>query len=103
MAYKLRFVQRFAEENRDEFIRLEKEFIKLEQQVPQFPKGKRFLPYIGREPGNTLIWECEFEELNQAFSALKFLEDNPRHEELYTVQSKYFLEAYTEIYYTLEG
>jgi hypothetical protein len=97
MSYKLRFVQRFQESKRAEFLELEKQFAVLERTVCEFPKGKRYLPYSGREAANTLIWECEFETLEDAQKALAFLENDPRHEALYKQQSVYFIESYVEI------
>lgn len=98
MGYKLRFVQRFMEEDRQEFLRLEREFARLEQEDAGFPQGRRYLPFTGREPSNTLLWECAFDKLEEAFAALDFLNADPRHEALYRLQSKLFLESYTEIY-----
>lgn len=55
---KLRFVQRFREEHRDKFLTYEAQFAKLERENSDFPKGRRYLAVTGREPTNTLIWEC---------------------------------------------
>lgn len=101
MAYLVRFVQRFRPESRVDFLHLEKQFIALEQNTPEFPKGKRYTPFSGREPSNSLIWECEFESLEKATEALRFLEYDQRHEQLYSKQVVYFLDAYTEIYEAL--
>jgi hypothetical protein len=98
LSYLLRFVQKFRPDQREAFLKLERKFIELEQSVPEFPKGKRFTPYAGRESTNTLIWECEFGTLTEAQNALAFLEQDSRHEELYRQQVPYFLDAYTEIY-----
>jgi hypothetical protein len=98
MAYLLRFVQRYSPANKKEFLALEKEFAQLERTTAGFPKGKRYLPYAGREPGNTLIWECEFPTMNELHQALSMLEKDEQHEALYRQQVPYFLEAYTEIY-----
>lgn len=103
MAYKLRFVQRFKQDKEKEFMDLEKKFIQLEQTVKEFPKGKRFIPFSGREPVNTLIWECEFPTLEEANQAVDFLGNDPRHEELFKQQVQYFIESYTEIFRTFEG
>ncbi|HBE76389.1 MAG TPA: hypothetical protein DDW65_01195 [Firmicutes bacterium] len=102
MSYKLRLTQRFQEHKRSEFIELEKKFMQLERENPQFPKGKRYLSYIGREPGNTLIWECEFVSLDEVLKTLEFLRNNPDHDELFQQQVKFFLESYVEIYQALE-
>jgi len=102
MAYKLRFVQRFQQDKEKEFMALEKAFMRLEKMVKEFPKGKRFIPFSGREPVNTLIWECEFPSLEEAYNAVNFLGNDPRHEELFKQQVKFFTEAYTEIYKVIE-
>jgi hypothetical protein len=102
MAFKLRFVQRFESRHREEFMQLEKKFVELEQSAPDFPKGRRYTPYCGREPLNTLIWECDFPTLEEAQSALSFLEQDERHTVLYREQVVYFLESYAEIYKPLE-
>jgi len=49
-------------------------------------------------PSNTLIWECNFDNLEELQKAHKFLMNDARHEDLFQKQSKYILEAYTEIY-----
>jgi len=98
MSYKLRFVQRFKQENMKEYLELEKQFVKLEQQYPDFPKGKRYLPVSGRESSNTLVWECDFDTLQKAQDALSFLMNDNRHEDLFNIQAKYILGTYTEIY-----
>jgi hypothetical protein len=102
MSYLLRFVQKYRPDKREEFLALESKFIELEKSVVEFPKGKRFTPYAGREPGNTLIWECEFDTLADAHKALSFLETDKRHEDLYLQQVPYFLDAYTELYQSIE-
>ena len=102
MKYKLRFVQRFKQDKADEFLKLEKKFMELEQKEPKFPKGKRFTPYWGKEPMNTLIWECEFSSLEEAVNAQVFLENNVMHKELLDEQIQYFIESYAEIYKSLE-
>jgi len=100
--YKLRFVQRFQEGKRSEFLALERKFQELERTVPEFPKGRRYQPYSGREPANTLIWECEFPTLEALQETVRFLEGDPRHERLYKKQCQYFQDAYMEIYRGLE-
>jgi hypothetical protein len=102
MQYKLRLVQRFQESKRDHFLELEKKFITLEKTMEGFPKGRRFLPYSGREALNTLIWECEFASMEEVNKALAFMGNNPYHEELFKQQSEYFIESYVEIYKLLD-
>ena len=98
MAYLLRFVQRYRPANKEEFLALEKEFVLLERTTASFPKGRRYLPYSGREPGNTLVWECEFPTMDELRQAMATMEEDEKHEALYRQQVPYFIEAYTEIY-----
>lgn len=102
MAYLLRFVQKFQENNQAAFLELEKKFIQLEESNPEFPTGKRYLPYAGREPSNTLIWECEFPSLQAVQDTLDLLNRDPRHAELFQQQVQFFVESYVEIYQTVE-
>lgn len=102
MPYKLRLVQKFKQSNFKEFMELEKKFIQLEKTIDEFPKGVRFIPYSGREPGNTLIWECDFPTLQDINDAMDFLENDSRHEKLFKQQVEYFLESHVEIYKMLE-
>ncbi len=98
MAYKLRFVQRFQQKNTEAFMELERKFHEYEQKYPEFPKGRRYTPHMGREPENTLIWEAEFDTLEELIKAKQFLENDDRHEDLYRKQVQYFVESYVEIY-----
>lgn len=102
MTYRLRFVQHFKEPNRKEFLELEKKFIELEQTIKEFPKGKRFMPLTGRDPGNTLIWECDLSSFEEVQKALDFLEQDTRHTDLHDAQLPYFVDCYTEIYRSFE-
>ena len=103
MSFKLRFVQRFKQEYSREYLAMEKEFERLELESPGFPKGKRYLPVSGREPSNTLIWECDFDTLEAAQQALTLLMNDDRHEALFNEQSQYILGTYTEIYKPSNG
>jgi hypothetical protein len=98
MAFKLRFVQRFKQYNRKQFLELERLFINLEEMQNDFPKAKRYIPVTGKEPANTMIWEAEFDSLEAACKALHIIESNTTHEELLGKQSEYMLDSYTEIY-----
>ena len=95
---KLRFVQRFKQSGRRDFTELEREFVQLEQHEPTFPKARRFIPVTGREPSNTMIWEAEFNNMEEASRALEIIEGNAIHNKLFIKQSAYMLDAYTEIY-----
>lgn len=103
MAYLLRFVQKFQEQNQAAFLELEKKFIQLEETAEEFPKGKRYLPYAGREASNTLIWECEFPTLQAVQDTLDLLNRDPRHAALFQQQVLFFVESYVEIYQTFDG
>lgn len=98
MSYKLRFVQKFELGKSSEFLDIEKQFARFEEQYPEFPKGRRYLPLTGMHPSNTLIWECDFDTLEELHATHNFLMNDNRHEELFQVQSQYMLDAYTEIY-----
>lgn len=98
MVYKMRFIQYFNKSDTDQFLELEREFIRLEQQVPEIKNGKRFLPVIGREPTNAMIWEAEFESLDAATEAMSILEQNSDHDRLLNMQIKYMRDTFVEIY-----
>jgi hypothetical protein len=102
MAYVLRFVQRFRPAGERAFLALEKQFAALERRKPGLPRGRRSRPYAGREPGHTLIWECEFPSLDAAQQALARLSSDKDHERLLRRQLPYFLDAWTEIHEVLD-
>ena len=102
MAYILRFVQRFRPENRDAFMALEAKFAKMERRRRGYPRGRRSVPYAGREQTSTLVWECEFPTLQAAQDALALMAKDPAHDTLYRKQVPYMEEAYTEIYEVLD-
>ncbi len=102
MPYILRFVQRYQPEQRAQFMELEAKFAALEQRRSDFPKGRRSQPYAGREPSNTLLWECEFPSLAEAQAALALIASDPEHETLFRQQVPYMRELYTEINEVLE-
>jgi len=98
MTHLLRFVQRFEPGHREEFLDLERRFVELERDDPGLPKGKRYLSSLGREPQNTLIWECEFASLSAALGGAAALDAHPRHDELFALQVPYIIESYAEVY-----
>jgi hypothetical protein len=102
MAFVVRLVQRFRPEDRAAFMELEAKFAELERRRPDFPKGRRMQPYAGREPTNSLIWQCQFATLSDAQAALALMDADPEHERLFKAQVPYFAEAYTEIYEVLD-
>ena len=98
MAYKLRFVQKIHQAKKNEFLEIERKFITFEKANPHMPQGRRFLPVTGKEPTNTLIWECEFDSLEAVTTQLQAIYDNPEHEMLLEQQIPFMQDSYTEIY-----
>ena len=102
MSYVVRFVQTYLPGQRADFMELEARFASLEQRRSDFPKGRRSQPYVGREPSNTLVWECEFPTLAAAQAALEKIKGDEEHEALFREQSRYTTKVYTEIDEILE-
>lgn len=98
MSYKLRFVQTFKQEFASEYLAIEKQFEEFEKKTPGAPIGKRFIPCTGRDPSNTLVWECEFATLEEAQRAQAFFLTDTTHDDLFRTQVKYIIGTYTEIY-----
>jgi hypothetical protein len=101
MAYVLRLVQRFRAANEAAFMALEPQFAALERRKG-WPRGRRSRPFAGREPGNTLVWECELETLAAVNDAVAAMGRDPDHARLLKLQIPFFLEAWTEIYEVLD-
>ena len=101
MAYVLRFVQRFRAKDEAVFMALERRFADLERRKG-WPRGRRSRPVAGREPGNTLVWECELETLEDVNRTLATLGRDPDHARLLKRQIPCFLEAWTEVYEVLD-
>ena len=102
MGYKLRFVQSFDKGDSGRFLEMEKKFIALEKQTGDMTCGRRYVPVMGREPTNTLIWEAEFTTMERALECLKTIEENADHEALLDEQTVYMRDAYIELYKLLE-
>ena len=98
MSYKLRFVQRIDQSKKDEFLAIEKEFVAFEKANPHMPQGVRYLPISGKEPTNTLIWECSFDTMDDLTKQLTAIYDHPEHERLLRLQIPYMQDSYAEIY-----
>jgi hypothetical protein len=98
MAYKLRFVQKFSHKDKENFLRLEKEFIKFEKNNPSMPQGTRYLPVSGKESTNTLIWECTFDTLESLTKQFQAIYSNCDHENLLNQQVLYMQDCFAEIY-----
>ena len=98
MVYKMRFVQYFDKRDSDSFLTLEKKFIQLEEKTPEMKAGRRYISVIGREPTNTMVWEAEFDSMEDAITALKVIEDNSEHDDLLDEQIQFMRDTYVEIY-----
>lgn len=98
MSYKLRFVQTFIQEYAKEYLAIEKQFEAFEKNSHGAPVGKRYIPCSGREPSNTLVWECDFPTLEEAQKAQAFFLTDSTHDDLFQTQVKYIVGTYTEIY-----
>ena len=98
MVYKLRFVQTFDKSNEKVFWDWEKKFVELEEKTPELKRGNRYVPVIGREPTNTMIWEAEYDSLEEAMSVIGLLENNDEHDTLLQQQIAYMRDAYVELY-----
>lgn len=98
MSYKLRFVQTFKQEYAKEYLAIEKQFDEFEKHTPGAPQGKRYIAVSGRDPSNTLIWECDFPTLEEAQKAQVFFLADSTHDDLFQTQVKYIVGTYTEIY-----
>jgi hypothetical protein len=101
MAYVLRFVQRFRPEEEAAFMALEARFARLERRKG-WPRGRRSRPFAGREPANTLVWECELPTLAAVNDAVAAMGRDPDHARLLRRQIPFFLEAWTEIHEVLD-
>lgn len=101
MAILLRLIQQFQHAKKTEFMDLEKQFAQLEHRG-LIPRGERMTPIAGREPGNTLIWQCRFDSLAAAEAALKRIEASPEHTDLAHKQKPFFTDTWVEFYEVLD-
>jgi hypothetical protein len=102
MSVTMRLMQQFEAAHEQEFMALERQFARLEARRPDYPKGKRMQPISAGEPNNTLIWECEFPDLESARQALDFFRGDAEHETLFAQQSPYFRQVKVEFYQNLD-
>lgn len=93
---RMRIIQQIDPSKEGEFLALEKEFAALEKRRSDYPKGIRYKPLASTLSVNTLIWECDFENLNEAHQALKFLGSDPDHQALAEKQSPFFKDVRIE-------
>lgn len=102
MVYKLRFVQYFDKSDTEAFWKWERKFVELEKKTPELKVGKRYAPIIGREPTNTMIWEAEYDSMEEAVRVLETLDNNSEHDELLENQIKYMRDTYVELYQQMD-
>jgi hypothetical protein len=101
VAVVMRLVQQFHPSEKAEFHALEKQFAELEHRG-LLPRGERLVPIAGREPANTIVWQCRFDSLRAAEAALKQIELSAEHTELARKQHPMFQQSWTELYEVLE-
>jgi hypothetical protein len=102
MSVTIRIIQQYDIRNEKEFIALERQFAELERTHADFPKGRRKKPIAAIEPCNTLIWECEFPDLDAAYKTLDFFKWDANHEELYKQQLPFFVMTHIEFLENLD-
>ncbi len=102
MSVTMRIIQEFDPSHEREFMALEKQFAELEARRPDYPKGRRLQPISGALASHTLVWECEFPDLDSARAALGLFEGDAEHEALAAKQSPYFENVRVEFYENLE-
>jgi hypothetical protein len=102
MSVTMRILQQFDPAQERIFLELEKKFAQLEASRKDYPKGRRMKPIAAEQPCNTLVWECEFDDLNAARQALSFFEGDSDHETLFCQQVPYFKQVKIEFYENLD-
>lgn len=102
MSVTMRIIQEYDVRNENEFMELEARFEALEKQRPDYPKGKRMKPIASQLAANTLIWQCEFPDLNAARAALDLFEGDAEHDALFERQVPYFKNVHIEFYENLD-
>jgi hypothetical protein len=102
MSITMRILQRFDARHEKNFMDLEKCFAALEAARPDYPKGRRLQPLAATEPCNTLVWECEFPDLESAHRVLDFFAGDAAHEALLQRQIQFFEQVRVEFYRNLE-
>ena len=102
MSVTMRIIQQFDLVHTDEFMNLEKKFAELEAKRSDYPKGRRMQPISASEPCNTLIWQCEFPDIQSARAALDFFHGDAEHEKLFALQSPFFKSVRIEFFENLD-
>ena len=76
----MRILQTFDARHEEEFMAMEKKFAELEAKRPDYPNGTRLQPISSTEPCNTLVWQCEFPDIETAYKTLDFFHGDDEHE-----------------------
>ena len=101
MAIIMRLVQQYQPSLKQEFHALERQFAQLEHRGI-LPRGERLAPISGREPANTIVWQCRFESLSAAEAAIKQIDACAEHTELASRQHPMFQQSWVEFYEVLD-
>lgn len=101
MAIIVRLVQQYHPSSKQEVHALERQFAELEHRG-LLPAGERLAPISGREPANTIVWQCRFESLAAAEKALTQIDNSAEHTELASKQHPLFQQSWVEFYEVLE-
>jgi hypothetical protein len=102
MTVTMRIMQQFDPRHENEFMELEKKFAELERTRKDFPRGRRLQPVSASEPCNTLIWQCEFPNIEAAYKTLAFFNNDKDHEVLLNQQIPFFKQVKIEFYNNLD-
>jgi len=99
----LRMLWQFDITQEVRFMELEKQFVELERNRPDYPKGgRRLQPVSGQMPCNTITWEREFDSLEEAYATVSFFRGDEEHERLSELQRPLFKDFRIEFYKVLE-
>lgn len=102
MPVMMRIIQQFDAVHQKEFLELEAKFAQLEARRADYPKGRRLRPIAAAHPCNTLIWECQFPDIQTARKTLDFFCGDHEHEALLEQQLPYFRQVHVEFYDVLD-
>ena len=102
MGIVMRIIQQFEPGREREFMALEKKFDELERKRLDFPTGKRMQPVSSAFPVNSLIWQCEFPDIESAYKTLDFFNEDMEHEILFREQVELMKDVKIEFYKTLD-
>jgi hypothetical protein len=102
MSITMRIMQQFDPTKEDEFMALERKFAELEKNRKDYPNGKRMQPISASEPCNTLIWQCDFPDIETAYKTLDFFSGDEAHEALFEKQCPFFKQVKIEFFKNLE-